>query len=199
MKKSLLALLFAVALVVPAVAENMWVGGSLGFNTTSPKKGDSISSFSIQPEFGYNLNEKMGLGIDLGYAYQEGVTNFAGNDIPAAFSPDKVTTISISPFIRYEMFKIGDFAFLAKGSIYYESSKLKESDVSFTTYGIQVVPVVTYSINKTWSIDAILDFASISFESIKCDDSAKLDMENTNFGFKGNSGNLVSIGFSYHF
>lgn len=182
MKKSLLALLFAVALVVPAVAENMWVGGSLGFNTTSPKEGDSTSSFSIQPEFGYNLDEKMGIGIDLGYGYEK-------ND-------DTVTTISVSPFIRYEMFKIGDFSFLAKGSIFYNSEKYDDADIQYTSYGIRIVPVVTYSINKTWSIDAILDFASISFENRKCDD---LDIENNTFGIRGNSGNLASIGFSYHF
>ena len=182
MKKSLLVLLFAVALVVPAVAENMWVGGSLGFNTTSPKEGKSTSSFSIQPEFGYNLNEKMGLGIDLGYGYEKAV--------------DTLRTISVSPFVRYEMFKIGDFSFLAKGSIFYSNEKYDDADTKYTSYGIIIVPVVTYSINKTWSIDATIDFASISFEHRKCDD---LNIEDNTFGIRGNNGNLASIGFSYHF
>ena len=35
MKKSLLALLFAVALVVPALAENMWIGGSIGYENNN--------------------------------------------------------------------------------------------------------------------------------------------------------------------
>ena len=52
MKKSLLALLFAAALAVPALAENMWIGGNLGYQNTSPKDGDSESSYYIQPEFG---------------------------------------------------------------------------------------------------------------------------------------------------
>ena len=89
MKKSLLALLFAVALVVPAVAENMWVGGSLGFNTTSPKEGDSTSAYYIEPEFGYNVDEKLDIGIDLGYRYAE-----------SAYEDyiEKEKTITIKPF-----------------------------------------------------------------------------------------------------
>ena len=47
MKKSLLALLFAVALAVPALAENMWIGGNFGYENTSPKEGDSRSSYYI--------------------------------------------------------------------------------------------------------------------------------------------------------
>ena len=94
------------------------------------------------------------------------------------------------------MFKIGDFSFLAKGSIFYSSEKNDDADTQYTSYGIGIVPVVTYSINERWSIEAILDFASISFENRKCDD---LNIENNTFGIRGNNGNLASIGFSYHF
>ena len=47
MKKSLLALLFAVALAVPALAENMWVGGSLGYSNASTKGSTSDYGGSI--------------------------------------------------------------------------------------------------------------------------------------------------------
>ena len=190
MKKSLLALLFAVALAVPALAENMWIGGSLGYSNTSPKEGDSTSAYYIEPEFGYNVDEKLDIGIDLGYAYDEaGFVDLIG-------VADKTTTIGIAPFVRYKMFEIGDFAFLAKGSIFYESSKLDEADVDVTSYGLKIAPVVTYSINETWSIGATLDFATLSFSNSKCDDA---DAEVTEFGFKANNGDLFSIGFSYHF
>ena len=199
MKKSLLALLFAVALAVPAMAENMWVGGDFSYNNTSPKNGDSVSSFSIEPEFGYSVDDTWDIGIDLGYAYEEGVVAFAGIPIPVAMQPEKVTTIGLAPFVRYKMFEIGDFSFLAKGSIFYASSKLDNADLSFTSYGIRVVPVVTYSINETWSIGATLDFAEIAFETVKSDDSDKADVEDTTFGFKGNSGSIIGVNFSYHF
>ena len=78
MKKSLLALLFAVALAVPAMAENMWVGGNLSYQSITEKDGDpntpeDFNSFTIAPEFGYSLNEKWDIGIDLSYTTGKGV------------------------------------------------------------------------------------------------------------------------------
>ena len=195
MKKSLLALLFAVALAVPAMAENMWVGGDFSYNNTSPKNGDSVSSFSIEPEFGYSVDDTWDIGIDLGYSSEEEIVEPTGE--PSYV--EKTKTLGIAPFVRYKMFEIGDFSFLAKGSIFYASSKLDNADLSFTSYGIRVVPVVTYSINETWSIGATLDFAEIAFETVKSDDSDKADVEDTTFGFKGNSGSIIGVNFSYHF
>ncbi len=190
MKKSLLALLFAVALAVPAMAENMWIGGSLGYSNTNPKEGDSTTSWTIEPEFGISLDEKLDLGIDLGYSYDEnGWDELTGLD-------GKMTTIGIAPFVRYKMFEIGDFAFLAKGSIFYASTKLDDADVDVKSYGLRIAPVVTYSINERWSIGATLDFAALTFSNSKCDDT---DAEVTEFGFNANDGDLFSIGFSYHF
>ena len=196
MKKSLLAVLFAVALVVPAVAENMWIGGSLGFGTSNPKDGDSTSNYYIEPEFGYSVDEKLDIGIDLEYKYDEEGAVFDDGINPPVNYVEKTTTFGIAPFVRYKMFSIGSFDFLAKGSIFYENSKIDKADLKYTTYGIAVVPVVTYSINETWSIGATLDFARIAFENEKCDDN---DYENTSFGFDANDGELFSIGFSYHF
>ena len=190
MKKSLLAMLFAVALVVPAVAENMWIGGSIGYGNNSPKSGDSTTSYYIEPEFGYSLDEKMDIGIDLGYSCDENGYS------ELLLTVDKITTTNIAPFVRYKMFSIGSVDFLAKGSIFYATSKLDAADVSVTSYGLRIVPIVSYSINETWSIGATLDFAQIAFENQKCDDA---DAENTYFGFDANSGSLFSIGFSYHF
>ena len=183
MKKSLLALLLAVALAVPALAENMWIGGNFSYDNDSPKNGDSTSSIYIAPEFGYNLNEKVDIGLDVFYGYDEG----AGDQ----------KRFGVEPFIRYKMFEIGGFSFLAKGKIYYENCKNDEMDVNINSYGISIVPVVTYSINEKWSINASLDFARIYFESIKCDEDES--REGTRCGLSGNRGDIYSIGFAYHF
>lgn len=180
MKKGLLAMLFAVALVVPALAENMWVGGSLGFDSVSPKDGDTQQYFTIQPEFGYSLNESWDIGADLAYTSNDDGT-------------EKVKTFGIAAFARYHMFAIGDFNFIAKGSLYFENTKNDDADLSWDTIGISIVPVVSYSINETWSIDAVLNFAALGFAS------ESGDYEETSFGFNVNDGSLANIGFSYHF
>ena len=184
MKKSLLALLFAVALAVPALAENMWVGGEFSYNHNSQQGEDSTSSFYIAPEFGYNLNEKFDIGLDVSYGYDD-------------FGEESLTSFSIAPFVRYKIFEIGNFDFLIKGKIYYDNGKYDKSDATETSYGIIVTPIVSYSINERWSINAGLDFASLWFQQYKRD--GDYELEETACYLEGNKGTLFSIGFSYHF
>ena len=195
MKKSLLAMLLAVALVAPVfAAKNMWIGGSLGYEKTAPKDGDSEVTWSIAPEFGYSLNETWDIGIDLAYESYEGPwVSYKKLDI----GNDKVTGIEIAPFARYKLFSIGSFNILAKGSVFYSSAKADKADASIDSYGIAIAPVVTYSINETWSIGCTLNFAEIGYSHAKGDD--KLDQTIDTFGFNVNDGSIVSVGFSYHF
>ena len=75
MKKSLLALVFAAALAVPAMAENMWVGGSFSYENSSVSNSDGdgdSNMFTIEPEFGISLDEKWDIGLDLAYGSGKG-------------------------------------------------------------------------------------------------------------------------------
>ena len=191
MKKSLLALLFAVALVVPALAENMWIGGSIGYENNSPKNGDSVTSFSFEPEFGYRINNTWHVGLDFGYTYNEG-----GSLRLVKVENDKVTTLAILPFVRYKMFGIGRFSFLAKASVFYSNSKADEADLTVNSYGISIAPILSYRINDTWVIACRLSFAELNLQNSKCDD---LDAEETRFGFNLNNGSIMRVCFSYNF
>ena len=184
MKKSLFALLFVVALVVPALAENMWVGGEFSYDHTGQKGEDSTSSFYIAPEFGYNLNEKFDIGLEFFCDYDD-------------FGEDSSTRFGIAPFVRYKIFEIKNFDFLVRGKIYYESTNYDKSDATINSYGIVIVPIVSYSINERWSISVILDFARLWFDQYKHD--GDYELEETTFYLEGNKGTLFSIGFSYHF
>ena len=184
MKKNLLALLFAAALAVPALAENMWIGGEFSYNHNSQQGEDSTSSLYIAPEFGYNLNEKFDIGLDFFYGYDD-------------YGYDSSTRFGIEPFVRYKIFEIKNFDFLVKGKIYYDSGKYDKSDATETSYGITVTPIVSYNINEIWSINAGLDFARLWIEQYKRDGDDEL--ENTTCYLEGNKGTLFSIGFSYHF
>ena len=190
-------MLLAVALVAPVVAaeKNMWIGGSLGYEKTAPKDGDSEITWSIAPEFGYSLDENWDIGIDLAYASYEGP---AVNYKKLTIGNDKVTAIQIAPFARYKIFSIGSFDILAKGTIFFESAKADNLDASIDTYGVYIAPVVTYSINETWSIGATLNFAEIGYSHAKGDKNLK-DEEYDVFGFNLNDGSIISVNFSYHF
>jgi long-subunit fatty acid transport protein len=208
MKKSLLALIFAVALAVPAMAENMWVGGYFSYSSDNnkveyPGGEDTVSStsWSIAPEFGYSLNEKWDIGLDLAYASKQGLDGAFGEDWNAPFTLDNTEKV-IAPFARYHIAQIAGIDVMLKGSIFYatgEYSYVYSSKYTFdyTTYGLKVAPIVSYSINETWSIGATLNFAELSFVHTESDDYD--DYKSDKFGFNLNDGSLISIGFSYHF
>ena len=201
MKKSLLALLFAVALVVPAMAENMWVGGNLSYQSTTVKDGDpttpeDFNALTIAPEFGYSLNEKWDIGLDLSYTTGKGAKN-ADEQI---VGDNDISKIGIVPFARYHITQIGDFDIMLKGSLLYE--KITETpkvgdDVKSTKMGVYIVPVVSYSINEKWSIGCTLDLLSLGYSTVSNDDNS--DIKTDEFGFNVNKGSIIGVNFSYHF
>ena len=215
MKKSLLALLFAVALTVPALAENMWVGGSFGYSSNNVEnrgqKG-SATSWEIAPEFGYSLDDKLDIGLDLSYSsgYQTGAfgvdyAQAAGIPMSGYVSLD-TKTMGIAPFVRYHVAKIAGVDVMFKASVFYAKADIgtKEipifgKDIDANAYGISIAPVISYSINEKWSIGATLNFAALSFTHVECDEDDYVDFKSDQFGFNLNDGSLINIGFSYHF
>ncbi|WP_413853646.1 outer membrane beta-barrel protein [Candidatus Ruminimicrobium bovinum] len=197
MKKSLLAMLLAVALVAPVfAAKDMWIGGSLGYENVSMTNGpkDSSVSWSISPEFGYSINETWDIGIDLSYSSDENSGEFRKINI----GDSKVTAVEIAPFARYKLFSIGSFDVLAKGKLFFVSAKADDADATIDGYGIAIAPVITYSINETWSIGCTLNFAELGYTHVKGDKNLN-DQEANIFGFNANDGSIISVGFSYHF
>lgn len=195
MKKSLLGLLLAVAMAVPALAQGMWVGGSVGYNSASIKDGGNTTTWQIVPELGFNLNEKWDLGLDLGYESSNSKAyTYRGVSVIAA---DGMKKMSAAIFVRYNAFSIGSVNVIAKGSIGYENAKFSDGskDASLDSICVSIVPVVSYSINDKWSIDATLNFAELSFANVTGD----VDADVQNFGFNLNDGSIANIGLSYHF
>jgi hypothetical protein len=204
MKKSLLALVLAVALAVPVLAENMWVGGSFSYSSNNSKieydgGGEdtmSSTSWSIEPEFGYSLNEKWDIGLDLGYESKQGVTELYGTSITPAVD---TTAMGIAPFARFHVAQIAGVDVMFKGSIIYAKGEIKGfgESVDYSAYGIAIAPVISYSINETWSIGCTLNFLELAYAHYSDDDNS--DNKIDNFGFNVNDGSIMSVGFSYHF
>lgn len=203
MKKSLLALFLAVVLTAPVFAaeKNMWVGGSFGYNSGNQElngKSQSTTVWSIEPEFGWTIVDRWDIGLDFAYGRAQNVNSVYGVSIPLTHVEAEITTIA--PFVRYYLAKVAGVDVILKGSIFYSKTDLKEGGFSLdaSAYGISVTPIISYSINETWSIGAALNFAELSFLHASGDNDY-FDAKNDQFGFNLNNGSLISIGFSYHF
>lgn len=210
MKKSLLALVLAVALAVPVLAENMWVGGSLSYSSENNKieypggeETASSTSWSIEPEFGYSLNEKWDIGLDLSYTSGQNVAEICGISIDDSTKFD-IKQMGIAPFARYHIAQIAGIDVMLKGSFFYVSGEGTDrrynEKADYTAYGVSIAPVISYSINETWSIGATLNFAELSYTHLQLEPKdSPVKIKGDDFGFNLNDGSLISIGFSYHF
>lgn len=132
MKKALLVLVAVLACVTTANAQ-FYVGGSLGFTSTKVE-GESGTSYKIIPDFGYQLNDKMSVGIQVGYSH--GIAAFGSltvTDIKQAMSNVisgfadmnddgmKLNSFTVSPYFRYNLVEFGKAHLFVEAYVGYSS------------------------------------------------------------------------------
>ena len=190
MKKIMMTL--AAVCVAATMNAQVYVGGSLGFNSKHSGALDkSFTTFTIAPEVGYNLNEKWAVGVALGFTTGDLMTftdKFGGT------YNGKATAFEIKPYARYTFAKLDNFNFFIDGAVWYSNANLKDNDVKVNTFGIALQPGVAYNVND--KISLVAHIGSLGFESQKPNyDGAKADTE---FGL-GVSGSALSFGLYYNF
>ena len=157
MKKILMTL--ATCFVAVSMSAQYYVGGTLGFNSskdkTNPAAELSTSSFRINPEIGMALDDKLGVGIVLGFGYTNNkVENTTAN--PTTSTEAKVTTFAIKPYLRYQCFTAGKFNVFVDGGLNFATQSQKDMKAAMD-FGLFVSPGIAYNVNETWSIVAHLN------------------------------------------
>ena len=173
-------------------AQNVYVGGSLGYTTTSYDGNATQSSFKLIPEIGFQFNETMGVGIEVGYSSR---TN-------KAVDP-KLTnsTFSVAPYFRYTPIHIDAVNVFVDGKFAYSQNNNetnvagKATDNKTNAWGLYVQPGIAYNLNDNFAL--VAKFGNIlGYSSSKPDaDGAKA----TNTFQVLNLTNDISFGFYYNF
>lgn len=204
MKKSLLALLLAVALVVPAFAAKtststsksknqqtkqttIFVGGEIYYESNDYDEGGKITEFNFAPYIGFNINDKWDLGCQLVFINRKDDTR-----VPE----QKVNGWDISPFARYNVIKYGKFTFYIKGELMFGKYDLTQGaiDTSVTEIGISAAPQIQFNFTKNLSLVGTLGFARIGYEKEDGD-----NYKHSNFYFGEGNGSLYTVGIEYKF
>ncbi len=176
MKKIMMTL--AAVCVAATMNAQVYLGGSVGFQTTS-HDGNSTSSLKILPEIGYNLDENWAVGITLGYAQDK------------SYSDVKEKMFQISPYVRYtvaKLDKVNIFVDGAVGYLHYDNDGAKSN-----AFEVGLKPGVSVNLNDKLSF--VSHFGFLSYQYAKADtEGAKA--YNT-FGFDLSSN--VSFGLYYNF
>ena len=142
MKKILLMAAFAVASLTANA--QVWVGGGLGFNTQKAKDADAQTVFNIAPQVGYNLDEKLSLGLELGLK----VANEAAGDY---------TDVTVAPFVRYTYAKMGIASLFVDGGFGLGSRKVSGQDAA-TIWHVGLRPGIAINLSDNLSIISQLGY-----------------------------------------
>lgn len=177
MKKIFLTLMVMVAAV--AANAQVWVGGSLGFWTNSDAEGSQTkTTFNIAPEVGYDLSEDWSIALALGYASAKPEDG------------DGTSTLSVTPYARYNVLKAGNFKLFLDGAV--EIASVDLNDESYSAWGVGIKPGVAYSLNEKFSLVAHMGFLGYQ----DADDEIS-GVVQKGFGF--NFSNSLSFGVYYAF
>lgn len=140
MKRLFLA---AVMTIVALSAQaQFYAGGTLGVSINSFKvQGESSTtqSYSIAPEFGYNINSVWAVGVSLGAMYTSAGSDDGGIDY---------TTLSVSPYVRATFAHLNKVHFFADAAFTYESAKEHDYHTHTDGWGVGLCPGILVDIAR---------------------------------------------------
>lgn len=171
--KKVLMTLFVLFAVVTAYAQEMYVGGGIGlWRDTDAER----TSFSISPDFGYELNGKWAVGGQL-------ILDVAGGEGPST------TAFAIAPYARFSYYE-NDIVrlFLDMGfGVSINKQKHTDADAGFE---LGVKPGIAVKLNDNFSFVSKVGFAGFRQDY--------RGTSNSGFGVYAD-GEAISIGIEYAF
>jgi hypothetical protein len=157
MKKIMMTL--AAVCVAATMNAQGYVGGSLTFlnstDKTNPAAEVTRTTFAIAPEFGYKLDDKLGVGIVLGFGTGKVKTENTTVD-PNVSVESKATTFTIQPYLRYQALTAGKFNVFVDGGLNFATTSA-ENMKNAMDFGLFVSPGISYDVNEKWTIAAHLN------------------------------------------
>lgn len=213
MKKIMLMMAMAVA-TLTANAQ-VYVGGGLGFSSNKDayvdadgvSEPDAVTSFSILPEIGYKLDDKLSVGIQLGFT----TTSFGDIEYDGIGLEDvKSTGFSIAPYARYTFVKWGkvglfadaQFAYshsTAKGDIPADHNMVIEGKYTENEWSLGIIPGVSFDVNEKISLVTKIGWLGYSSAKPELEAGDMKQKYNASSNFGLNLTNNVEFALFYNF
>lgn len=181
MKKVLMTLLVMLA-VVTAYAQEMYVGGGISLWRDTDAE---ISSFSISPDFGYELNERWAVGGQLVLDFNSETSTVMANGYPRG----KYTSFAIAPYARFSYYENSIVRLFLDMGFGISVNKPKNGS-SVTGFEVGVKPGLAVKLNDNFSFVTKVGFAGFRDDYLNGGKSG--------FGVDVD-GERISIGIEYAF
>lgn len=180
MKRIILILIFLSNLffdIQKVSAQNhFYLGGQAGIQSLRKTSDASISSFSISPDFGYQLKDRWVIGFRLSYSNIGGnsadVSIFSGQNTSFSYTGDqRVNSVGIAPYARFKCFSKEKFGFWLEENISYDyifvgHSELLSQTVDLNSIGINILPVITWNPLEHFTFYTSLDFMALGYNYV---------------------------------
>ena len=137
-------LLLVVAVIMAALsvqAQEMYLGGGISLWRNTSK---DVTSFSITPDFGYNLNETWAVGGELAYSHESGDA--------------KSNTFAIAPYARYSFYENKIVRLFVDMGLGFSTYKQKHHD-AVNGFEIGLKPGLVIKLNDSFSFITKVGFA----------------------------------------
>ena len=189
--KKLLAILFAVVILAPAVqAQDLSLGGQLGYSYGRVKDvaGDEIrtNNFVVAPELGMKISEDVNVGVGLSYGYTR-------------IRETGVDTISRNAFGTYvfgekALLAVGTLKVFLRGDVGYETFKWRDADDRGHTFYAGIAPNIQYPLSKCLTLTVSSGVLNLGVAHTK-----EGDAKATVFGFNTGHSSDIAVGLKYAF
>ena len=196
------------AFVSVSMSAQYYVGGGVGFRTGTTtnevttagiKTSTDLKSnvFSIVPEIGMKLDNKMAIGVALGYANSKSEYN--------PTTTYKVNEFEIAPYFRYTLATWGNLSLFTDaqfrvltGKETIETTGAADVETKVNEWGLFIIPGISYQLNDKFNFVAKLG-SGLGYANTKREnESTNVVRKTSDLGLSANSLGLT-FGMYYNF
>ena len=179
MKKILMIVVVMMA-ALSSYAQEMYLGGGISLWRDCDA---DVTSFSISPDFGYNLNERWAVGGEVVFSH-EGTHYDVGDEKVSSH----INSFAIAPYARYSFYENKIVRLFIDMGMGFSTSKPKHGD-SVNGFEIGLKPGLAIKLNDSCSFITKVGFAGYRDDYFRGADGFGVTLDGEN----------ISIGIDYEF
>lgn len=184
MKKLVLTITFVVMAVITCNAQ-FYVGGNLGYSSSSSStktsygsqsyesKNDGYSDLVFSPKVGFFINSKMSVGVSFSYnPYTD--KRYSSKTVDQTEIDYKYKSWSVNPYLRYTVAQVGNLSIMAEVSAgihgdnpTVKTGKISSDSAKISGYSFGLVPVVSYKLSNKFSLETYVNFLALTYKHSK--------------------------------
>lgn len=182
-----------------------YIGGSFSFNGSSTHSAPSSTSinFSVSPDLGWFVGERWAVGIRPRIGF--GKSTYSDRE-------SRSFNVGITPYARYLLLAHNRFGLWGEADTnlgFSHSKQTLDSSLTYSertlNYGIDILPVLTYQLNRHISLESRLNVFSFGLRESDTTRSEDFHLNTFSCGLKADTQNIlgslgdITIGFLYKF